>query len=91
MPNIENGLRPLLAVPATGPQAYIGAPDPHDEVLITGVPDLAVRITGGTHGDIGTVAIVVNAIPRVVGAPAGLVTMKDLPIVVCAAAPPPSA
>jgi PAS domain S-box-containing protein len=26
VPNIENGLRPLLAIPTTGPQAFIGAP-----------------------------------------------------------------
>ena len=33
---------------------------------------------GGLHGDVATAAIVVNAIPRVLAAPPGLVTMADL-------------
>jgi hypothetical protein len=32
------------------------------------------------HGDIGTVAMVVNSIQKVINAPAGLITMKDLPL-----------
>ena len=50
---------------------------------ISGLPDLHVRIPGGTHGDIGTVAMVVNSSRRVVEAPSGLLTMKDLPLVIC--------
>ncbi len=65
-------------------QAYIGAPDPYDAVYIKGTPDMEVVIKGGTHGDIGTAAIVVNCARRVVEAPAGLVTMKDLPPAICA-------
>lgn len=45
---------------------------------------MEVVIKGGTHGDIGTAAIVVNCARRVVEAPAGLVTMKDLPPAICA-------
>lgn len=67
-------------------QAYLGAPDPRDEVRITGTPNMHVVIIGGTHGDIATAAIVVNSSRRVVEAPPGLMTMKDLPIVVCAGA-----
>jgi 4-hydroxy-tetrahydrodipicolinate reductase len=63
-------------------QAYLGAGDPHDEVIISGTPEIVVRIEGGTHGDIGTASMVVNAVPRVVEAPPGLLTMKDIPIVV---------
>jgi len=66
-------------------QASIGAGEPYDEVYINGVPELRVRVLGGTHGDVGTVAMVVNSIGRVVEAPPGLLTMRDIPMVVCAA------
>ena len=56
-------------------------PNPNDAVYITGTPNLEVVIKGGTHGDIATAAIVVNSVHRVIDAPPGLVTMKDLPIV----------
>jgi len=49
-----------------------------DTIRITGKPDLEVKLKG-TNGDIATVAIAVNAIRRVKEAPAGLVTMVDLP------------
>lgn len=62
-------------------QAYIGASDPYDAVTIRGTPDRDVVIRGGSHGDIGTAAIVINAARRVVEAPAGLLTMLDMPIV----------
>jgi 4-hydroxy-tetrahydrodipicolinate reductase len=51
-----------------------------DTIKITGKPDLEVKIKGA-NGDIATVAIAVNAIRRVREAAAGLVTMRDLPIV----------
>ncbi len=51
-----------------------------DTILITGKPDLEVRLKG-TNGDIATVAIAVNAVRRVFEALPGLVTMRDLPIV----------
>jgi 4-hydroxy-tetrahydrodipicolinate reductase len=51
-----------------------------DTIQISGRPDLEVKLKG-TNGDIATVAIAVNAIPRVVEAAPGLVTMLDLPIV----------
>jgi hypothetical protein len=53
-----------------------------DTVNITGFPNLEVKLTG-TNGDIATVAIAVNGIRRVVEAPPGLITMRDLPIVTC--------
>lgn len=62
-------------------RAYIGADESYDEVEIAGIPDLEVKIPGGTHGDIATAAIVVNAAYRAVEAPHGLLTMKDLPLV----------
>jgi len=47
-------------------------------VLIDGVPPLEVRFPGGVNGDIATAAIVVNAMPAIRRAPAGLLTMADL-------------
>ncbi len=51
-----------------------------DTITITGKPNLEATLKG-TNGDIGTVAIAVNAIRRVKEAPPGLLTMRDLPIV----------
>ncbi|MEM0191799.1 MAG: hypothetical protein QXJ48_01475 [Candidatus Korarchaeum sp.] len=52
----------------------------HDTVIIEGTPRIEEKKIGGVHGDIGTVAVVINMIPKVVKAAPGLVTMKDLPI-----------
>jgi 4-hydroxy-tetrahydrodipicolinate reductase len=51
----------------------------YDEIIIHGIPHIHQRIIGGVHGDIGTVAVTINTLPRVVEAPPGLVLMKDLP------------
>jgi hypothetical protein len=51
-----------------------------DTIRISGKPDLEVHLKG-TNGDLATVAIAVNAVRRVIQAPPGLVTMRDLPIV----------
>ena len=51
----------------------------YDEIIIEGEPNIHQKIIGGVHGDIGTVAVTVNTIPRVIDAPAGLKSMKDLP------------
>lgn len=61
-------------------QAYLGAAQEYDEITIDGVPKIRERIQPCVHGDIGTVAMIVNNIPRVISAKAGLITMKDLPI-----------
>ncbi len=61
-------------------QAYIGAKEEYDAITITGVPTIRQKIQPCIHGDIGTVAMVVNSIPKVLNAPAGLLTMKDLPV-----------
>ena len=60
--------------------AYVGAPDSHDTVYIEGTPNITSTIVGGLHGDIATAAIVVNSIPRVLGARPGLLTPNDLAI-----------
>jgi 4-hydroxy-tetrahydrodipicolinate reductase len=51
----------------------------YDEIIVKGVPNIRERIEGGVHGDIGTVAVTINTIPRAVEAAPGLVVMKDLP------------
>ena len=61
-------------------EAYLGAPDTYDSIDIEGLPRLSVRIPGGIQGDIATAAIVVNSIPKVLDAPPGLHTMRDLPL-----------
>ncbi len=61
-------------------QAYIGAKEEYDAVSIKGVPPINQKISPCVHGDVGTTAMVVNAIPKVINAPAGLFTMKDLPV-----------
>jgi len=52
----------------------------YDSTEIEGLPDMKVKIEGGIHGDIGTTAMIINSIPKVMNAPPGLHTMKDLPI-----------
>lgn len=61
-------------------QAYIGATEEYDSITIEGVPNINQKISPCVHGDFGTVAIITNSIPKVINAPPGLVTMKDLPI-----------
>ena len=74
-------------------QMYVGAKQPADTVELRGEPNLSLTIPGGTHGDIATAAIAVNAIPAILAtaaiavnaipailaAPAGLRSMRDLP------------
>ncbi|HEX2714124.1 MAG TPA: hypothetical protein VHM88_18170, partial [Candidatus Acidoferrales bacterium] len=61
-------------------QMYVGAKEPSDTVELAGQPNLRVTIPGGTHGDIATAAVVVNCIPPILDAPAGLRTTRDLPM-----------
>ena len=60
---------------------YVGAKNPSDTVELKGEPNLTLTIPGGTHGDVATAAVAVNAIPLVVAANAGLRTSRDLPLV----------
>ncbi|HEX6178396.1 MAG TPA: dihydrodipicolinate reductase, partial [Thermoanaerobaculia bacterium] len=60
---------------------YVGAEDvAADRVIVRGVPDVEMEIKGGVHGDRATAAMVVNAIPRVIHARPGVLTMDDIPI-----------
>jgi hypothetical protein len=62
-------------------QMYVGAEQPRDHILIDGVPPIDMTIAGGVAGDSATAAITVNAIPKVMAARPGLLTMHDLPLV----------
>lgn len=60
---------------------YVGAEDvAADRVIVRGVPDLDLTIKDGVHGDRATAAMVVNAIPRIVQARPGVLTMDDIPV-----------
>jgi len=59
-------------------EAYLGAPESYDSVVIEGVPRIEQRIHGGVHGDVATASITVNSIPKVLSAPPGLRTMRDM-------------
>jgi 2,4-diaminopentanoate dehydrogenase len=61
-------------------QMYVGAKDPTDTVELKGHPNISLVIPGGSHGDIATASVVVNSIPVILDAPAGLRTSRDLPI-----------
>jgi 2,4-diaminopentanoate dehydrogenase len=59
-------------------EAYLGAPQSYDAVLIEGSPRIYSKIEGGVHGDIATASITVNSIPAVLAAAPGFHTMRDL-------------
>ncbi|OFW13182.1 MAG: hypothetical protein A3H29_09955 [Acidobacteria bacterium RIFCSPLOWO2_02_FULL_67_21] len=59
-------------------EAYLGAPESYDAVLIEGAPRIYSKIEGGVHGDVATASMVVNSIPAVASAPPGLRTMRDV-------------
>lgn len=61
-------------------QMYVGAPESNDTIELRGEPNLTLTIPGGTHGDLATAALVINAIPTILAAPAGLKTSRDLPL-----------
>lgn len=61
-------------------QMYVGAKDPADTITLSGHPNISLTIPGGSHGDIATASVVVNTIPVILDAPAGLRTARDLPI-----------
>ena len=65
-------------------EASIGAGESYDSVSIKGSPNIEVVAKGGIHGDIATVAMLVNAVPKILDASPGLKTMKDF---VCSALP----
>jgi hypothetical protein len=67
--------RPLISLHM---EAYLGAPESYDVVTIEGHPNLSSRVQGGFHGDVATASITVNTIPKILAAPPGLRTMRDM-------------
>ena len=61
-------------------EAYLGAPESYDSVVITGSPAITSKVAGGVHGDIATASIVVNSLPKVLEVAPGLHTMRDMPL-----------
>jgi 4-hydroxy-tetrahydrodipicolinate reductase len=59
-------------------EAYLGAPEAYESVLIEGTPRIHSRIDGGVHGDIATASMAVNSIPAVLTAQPGFRTMRDM-------------
>jgi 4-hydroxy-tetrahydrodipicolinate reductase len=59
-------------------EAYLGAPESYDSVLIEGSPRIYSKIEGGVHGDIATASMTVNSIAAVINAPPGFRTMRDM-------------
>jgi hypothetical protein len=58
--------------------AYIGAEEEFDKIEIRGVPKVSFKSSPCVNGDYGTIAMLINMVPKVINSPPGLVTMKDL-------------
>ena len=58
---------------------YMGAQNPHDSILIEGIPPIDLIIKGGVQADRATPAVVVNSILRLESLKPGLRTVIDLP------------
>ena len=59
-------------------QMYVGAEAPRDHILVDGTPPIDVTVAGGIAGDTATAAMVVNALPKLLAAPPGLLSTRDL-------------
>ena len=59
-------------------EAYLGAPQSYESVLIEGSPRIYSKVEGGIHGDIATASIAVNSIPVAITAGPGFRTMRDV-------------
>ena len=60
----------------------VHAPEPGDHILLDmGAGGRIEAHIAGIHGDTATAAVVINAIPQVLRAPAGFLTMADMPLV----------
>lgn len=62
-------------------QVYVGAEAPRDHVLVDADPPVDATLAGGINGDRAAAAVLVNSLPRVLAAPPGLLSVRDLPLV----------
>lgn len=60
---------------------YVGAKDTMDATYIEGKPTIEMKIAGGVHGDVATIAMVVNTALALKDARPGLLTVIDLPTI----------
>ncbi len=58
--------------------AFLGAPDPHEAIVVRGRPQISARIDGGIPSHLATAALMVHALPAVAVAPPGLLNVTDL-------------
>jgi len=58
--------------------AFVGAPDPHDAIVIRGRPPIRARIEGGIPSHMATAALIAHVLPAVTAAPPGLLSGMDL-------------
>ena len=72
------GLRGGRPIARLDLEMSVGAPDPHDRIVIDGDPPLDVRIENGTHGDRATIGALLDGLRRLPRAPRGLVTVVEL-------------
>jgi len=62
---------------------YLDAESPHDTIRLDSNPPIEATVTTGIAGDVATVAALVNAIPSLLEAPAGVRLMTDLCVPRC--------
>jgi 4-hydroxy-tetrahydrodipicolinate reductase len=60
-------------------QTAVGIPDTHDAIRVDGTPPIDLVIRNGLQDDQAAAALILHAIPRVLGAPPGLTTVLELP------------
>jgi hypothetical protein len=58
--------------------ASLGAPDPHDAIVIRGRPPISARIEGGIPSHLATGALIVHALAAVAVARPGLLNVTDI-------------
>lgn len=56
----------------------LGEANPHDTIVVRGRPNLHLTLNGGVAGDDATVAALINVVPRLVTAPAGIRLVTEL-------------
>ena len=71
------GRKPLIQLEL---QMYVGAENPNDCLELEGSPHMTLVIPGGSPGDTATASMVVNSIPKILTARAGLRTSLDLAV-----------
>lgn len=77
---LVKGIRAGKEVISLDERMYLEAENPRDTIYIEGTPTLEATIKSTDMGDIAAAGLLVNMSPLVLEAPAGLLTMADLPL-----------